>query len=142
MPPTTIVEVDPIYLDNSTLIVNSKDYAAAATKIECTPNLTTTTFRGMKKGAKFSNTSVESHTLAIDFAQDYEAADSFSNLCHENAGEIVEVEFAPKEGGQAWTVDVQLVPGGIGGGVGTHAVSSISLPVQGEPRKVTPPVGG
>lgn len=140
-PVPTVVEVDPIYLDNASLVIDGLDYAAAASKIECTPSTSTATFRGMKKGATFTHTSVESWALGIDFAQDYDAANSFSNLCFEHQGEEVEVEFAPREGGQAWKVLVQLVPGGIGGQGAAHATSSISLGVKGQPSKVTAPAG-
>lgn len=138
-PAPTVVEVDPIYLDNCALVVGGLDYAAAASKIECTPSTSTATFRGMKKGATYTHTSVESWALGIDFAQDYDAADSFSNLCFEHQGEEAEVFFAPREGGQAWAVKVQLVPGGIGGAGAAHATSSISLGVIGAPRKATIP---
>lgn len=134
----TIVEVDPIYLDNSDLIIDTFDYAAAATKVECVPSIKSATFKGMKKTATFTSTSVEAWTLTIDFAQDFEAADSFSNMLFDNQGEIVTVEFAPRSGGKAWLVDVQLVPGGIGGSVGGHATTTIALGVLGQPRRKTP----
>lgn len=147
MPPTppTVVDVEPIYLDNAALVVGSKDYAAAASKIECIPQTSTSTFKGMKRGASWSATIVDGWQLTIDFAQDYETADSFSNLCFDFEGEYVEFEFAPVEGGQAWTVVVQLIPGGIGGQGGSHATSSVTLGTQGRPERVIPaggPSGG
>lgn len=133
----TVVDVKPVYLDNSSLIMKSLDYAAAASKISCEPQTATATFRGMKRNARFTHTSVESWVLNIDFAQDFETAGSFSTVLHDNQGKTETIQFAPVEGGQLWEVEVQLVPGGIGGQVGAHATSSISLGVQGEPRKVT-----
>lgn len=143
-PAPTVVEVEPIYLDNAALIIGAFDYAAAASKIECKPSIKSTTFRGMKRSASWTSTSVESWALEIDFAQDFETAESFSNLLFDFQGEQVEIEFAPIEGGTAWFVDVQLVPGGIGGGGQGHATSSISLGVLGEPRKTSnaPAPGG
>lgn len=138
----TVVEVDPIYLDNAALVIDTFDYAAAASKIECQPSIKSATFKGMKKAATFTSTSVESWTLAIDFAQDFETAESFSNMLFDNQGERVTIEFAPVEGGKAWLVDVQLVPGGIGGNGGTHATTSISLGVLGQPRRKTVAGGG
>ena len=133
----TVVGVEPLYLDNAALIAEGKDFAAAANKIEVVPSTSTATFRGLKRGAVFSNTAVESYALNIDFAQDFETATSFSNYCYENEGKIETFTIAPKDGGQAWTVKAQIVPGSIGGAGAAHAVSSISLPVQGKPEKVT-----
>ncbi len=133
--PPTVVEVEPIYLDNAALIISAFDYAAAASKIECQPSIKTSTFRGMKKTASYTNTQVESWALAIDFAQDFQTAESFSNMLFDRQGEKVTIEFAPIEGGQAWLIDVQLVPGGIGGAGGGHATTSISLGALGQPRR-------
>lgn len=137
-PPTpTVVDVEPVYLDNAALIIGAFDYAAAASKIECQPSIKSATFRGMKRTAAYTSTSVESWTLAIDFAQDFETAESFSNMLFDHQGEKVTIEFAPIDGGKAWLVDVQLVPGGIGGTGSAHATTSISLGVLGQPRRKT-----
>lgn len=136
--PPTVVDVDPIYLDNAALVIDTFDYAAAASKIECQPSIKSATFRGMKRTASFTSTSVESWTLSIDFAQDFETAESFSNMLFDNQGDVVTIDFAPIDGGKVWQVDVQLVPGGIGGAGGAHATTSISLGVLGQPRRKTP----
>lgn len=141
-PPPTIVDVDPIYLDNAALIIGAFDYAAAASKIDCQPSIKSATFRGMKKTATYTSTSVESWTLSIDFAQDFETAESFSNMLFDHQGEKVTIEFAPVDGGQAWLIDVQLVPGGIGGSGGAHATTSISLGALGQPRRKVSAPGG
>lgn len=135
MPPVTVVPVDPVYLDNANLIADDLDYAAAASKIECVPSVRSTTFQGMKRTATFTDASVESWALNIDFAQDFDTAESFSNLLFDHQGEVVTFEFAPKDGGQAWLVDVRLVPGGIGGTGRSHATSTVSLGALGEPRR-------
>jgi len=138
----TVVGLSPIYLDNAALKIDAKDYAAAATKIECLPTTSTATFQGMKRTSKYQSTSVDGWTLSIDFGQDFETADSFSNLLFDSEGEEVTVTFAPVDGGTEWEVDVQLVPGGIGGSVKTYAATSVSLGVLGTPRRVAAPVEG
>ncbi len=137
-PAPTVVDVEPIYLDNATLIIDTFDYAAAASKIECQPTIKTATFRGMKPSSTHTSTSVESWVLSIDFAQDFATAESFSNTLFDNQGDKVTMSLPPADGGQAWLVDVQLVPGGIGGSGQSHATTSISLGVLGQPRRKTP----
>lgn len=142
----TVVGVKPIYLDNASLVIEGLDYAAAASKIECVPTTSSATYTGLKRDAQFNSVSVTGWTLNIDFVQDFETAESFSNLCHDHQGESVTIRFEPVTGGQAWEIDAQLVPGAIGGAGAAYATTSISLGAQGAPRKVAavvaPPLGG
>lgn len=111
------------------------DYELQVSKVEITPNTAVQAWKGLSPAAVYQDVAAPEWTANIDYAQDWETANSFSQYFLANVGKKVDAKFTPKKGtgAKAITVKITVVPGGIGGTVGAFATGSVSLPVDGQP---------
>lgn len=132
----TIVPIKPLFLSESKLTVGLDDYAAHISGAKLVPSSSTVTWKGLKPGSAFSQQTIATWVLTINYAQDWESASSLSQYLLAHEGETVEMTLEPTDGGQAFTVQVTITPGAIGGDVDTFAAESVTLGVLGKPVKV------
>lgn len=132
---------EPFVLEDAVLEIGADDFAAALSKIEIVPNTSTKTFRGLKKTAKFTATTVDSWVANITLAQDWENADSFANYLFDpaNEGQVKAATVRPQSTGVGFTVDIVIVPPKIGGAGGDYTTADVTLGVSGRPEKIPAP---
>jgi len=109
------------------------DFEASVSKVEITPNVSVQSWQGLTPTATFQDVAAPIWTCNIDFAQDYATVGSLASYLLANVGKKVTGKFTPKAGGKSATVTITCLPGGIGGGVGAFATTSVALPVDGQP---------
>jgi hypothetical protein len=82
-----------------------------------------------------SGTPVTDWTLELEYAQDWETANSLSNYLLTNAGtqKVAKLQPLSGVGKKTFTVTVTIVPGPIGGTVSEYATASVSMAVTGQP---------
>lgn len=134
------IAVKPFVLRDCTLNIKDGatdvgDFEAHVSKVEFTPNTSVQTFKGLTPSAVYQDVAAPEWTAGIDYAQDWDTANSFSQYALANVGKKVTMKFTPKvgTGAKSITATVTLLPGGIGGTAGAFATSSVSLPVDGQP---------
>lgn len=111
------------------------DFELHVSKVEILPTTAVQTWKGLAPTAVYQDVAQPEWVANIDYAQDWETVNSWSQYCLANVGKKVTAKFTPKKGAgaKAVTVTVTLLPGGIGGTVGTFATGSVALPVDGQP---------
>ncbi|MGB3375927.1 MAG: hypothetical protein WBA87_12425 [Microbacterium sp.] len=134
------IAVKPFVLRDCTLSIKDGatavgDFEAHVSRVLFNPTTPIQTWRGLTPSAVFRDVGSTEWDATVDYAQDYETANSFAQYLIANPGKQVTVEFTPKKGTSAKkvTATITLIPGGIGGGVGEFATSSVTLPVTGQP---------
>lgn len=134
------VELEAFVLNDVDLLFPTDDYAASCSSATFTPSSSIVVFKGLKKGKSKSFPTDPTWTLDLEYAQDWKTDDSLSRYLYDHRGETIEgVSFTPTGGGTAWTADIVIAPGAIGGPVDTVATATVSLGVQGEPEPVDTP---
>lgn len=128
------IPIQPLFLSASELTIGADDYAAHISGAQFVPSSSTVTWKGSKPGATFSRQTAATWTLTLNYAQDWESASSLSQYLLANEGSTVEVTLAPVDGGQAFTADVIITPGAIGGEVDQFGTTSVTLGVDGAPE--------
>lgn len=136
-----VIAVKPFVLKDCTVtikdgVTNVGDYQSHVSKVSIDPNTPTQTWKGLTPAAVFVDSGNPEWMCNVEYAQDYETANSFAQYLLANPGKQVTMEFTPKTGGKKATVTVVLVPGSIGGTVGAFATASVGLPVVGQPAIV------
>ena len=133
-----LITPTPLYYKDAILTIAGDDYAPAASTATLSPNISATTYYGLKPTAVFPETSVD-WTLELSFVQDWDSATSLSRYLYANQGSEVAVILQPKDAsGPSFTMTVHVVPGTVGGDTRAFAASSVSLPLVGAPTLVEP----
>lgn len=133
------IAVQPIYLKDVLLTVGTDGYAKHVSGVTFTPSVATATWKGLEPSAVFTNVGASTWMVQLDYAQDWNTADSLSAYLFENEGAEVTLTFQPVDGSSGtWAADVIIVPGAVGGAVDSYAVATVSLPVQGKPAYTAP----
>lgn len=130
------IEVKPIVLRDVLLTIPTDDYAKHVSGVTITPAAGTVTWNGLNPDATFTFPTATTWTAQLDYAQDWETANSLSRYLFDNEGEQVKMLFEPVAGGLGWEVDVFIAPGAIGGQVNTVATATVTLGVVGKPVPV------
>ncbi len=133
-----VIEVVPIVMKDATLSIPSttgSDFKKHVSKVQFDPTTPTTSWTGLG-GNVHTAIGTTTWAVAIDYAQDWGTVGSLSQYLLENAGDKVNITFAPEAGGPSFTADVLIVPGAIGGAVNAVATASVTLPVVGAPVPV------
>lgn len=131
--------VQPHVLKDIVLTIDVDDYARHVSSAQLVPTTSSQklTWQGLSPDASFSDTSTPETTwaLVLNYAQDWDTANSLSEYLLAHAGEVKTIVLQPKAGSgqKTFTVDATIVPGPVGGNVNTVAVGTVSLPVTGEP---------
>ncbi|WP_144797705.1 hypothetical protein [Microbacterium paludicola] len=123
------IAVKPLVLKDVTLTVGTDNYEKHVSSVTFTPSSSTITWQGLNPDAKFTDVTSADWTVAIEFVQDWETEDSFSQYLFENEGETETMVFTPKKGtgNKTFTADVTITPGAIGGTVNAYATTSVTL---------------
>lgn len=130
------IEVAPIVLTDVSLLIPTDDYAKNVSSVTLTPTSSTVTWNGLGKNS-FTGASIATWAATIEYAQDWETANSLSQYLYANEGNKVEMTFKPQSGsGPSFEVEVTIVPGAIGGAVNTVAVASVTLPCSAKPALI------
>ncbi|GAB6857869.1 hypothetical protein [Microbacterium xylanilyticum] len=111
------------------------DFELQVSKVELVPSTNVQVWKGLAPTAVYQDIAQPEWVANIDYAQDFETANSWAQYSLANVGKKVTMKFTPKKGAglKAATVTVTLLPGAIGGTVGTFATGSVALPVDGQP---------
>jgi hypothetical protein len=135
-----VIPVSPLFLKDSVIEIAGSDYAAAVSSVAFTPTSPTVTFTGLKKDAVFTDVGNTTWTVGITFAQDWDSTTSLSRYLFTNAGKTVAMTFRPRVGtGPAFTANVVIQPGAIGGAVGAATTATVTLGLSGAPVLVATP---
>lgn len=138
------IAVAPIVIKDAIITVGTDSYEKhiSSATFQPTSDITVVKWQGMSPTATFSDTSapVVSWQLVLEYAQDWETANSLSNYLLTNAGQSKTVTVQPARGAgkKSFTATVTIVPGPIGGKVNEVPVGTVTLNVTGAP---TPGVG-
>lgn len=130
------IEVQPIVLRDCLLSIAADSYEKHVSGVTITPSTGTVSFNGLTPDATFTFPTATTWGAQLDYAQDWETANSLSRYLFDHAGEQVTMLFEPKAGGLGWQVDVFIAPGQIGGQVNAVATASVTLGVVGKPVPV------
>ena len=137
------IAVAPIVLKDARLTVGADNYEKHVNVARLTPNTSVSkqTWQGLTPTTTFTDaaTPVTDWTLELEYAQDWETANSLSQYLLTNAGTVKTVKLQPQSGvgKKTFTVSVTIVPGPIGGPVGEYMTASVSMPVEGQPTPGT-----
>ena len=132
-----VIAVDPIMMGSAKLTLGANDYEGHVSSAMFTPaNNTPVVWKGLTASSVFSFGTKATWTLDLEYAQDWETADSLSKYLLANEGTVVAAVFEPVDGGQAYEADVIITPGAIGGAVDSVATGTVSLGVKGKPAPV------
>jgi uncharacterized membrane protein len=135
-----VIEVAPIVLTDVSLLIPTDDYAKNVSSVVLTPTSSAVTWKGLGKNS-FTGGTTATWAATIEYAQDWETANSLSQYLMDHEGETVTMTFKPVSGsGPSFTAPVTITPGAIGGAVDTVAVGSVTLPCAAKPTRV--PAGG
>lgn len=110
------------------------NYEKHVSGVTLTPSTSVVTWKGAAPDANYSDVTTATWTLTLEFAQDWETADSLSQYLFENEGELIEgLEFSPLGAGPKFTVDAVVTPGQIGGAVDAYGAASVTMGIVGRP---------
>lgn len=138
----TTVDVDPLFLNDYTLVIDDDEFAAAISSATFTPKSSIVNFQGGRPSATFNFPTPATWTLDLEYAQDWSAATSLANYLHTNEGLIKAATFVPNvadDESPTVTANIIITPGAIGGKAAAVATSTVSLGVNGKPV-ITPAV--
>lgn len=126
------ITVEPIVLKNALLSIGLDNYEKHVSSVELVPAPNAQTFHGLGNNSNVI-AGKNAWTANISFAQDWKTVDSLSKYLFNNQGQIKTMVFSPENGdGDSFQATVLIQPGSIGGNVDSIAVSSVTLPVEGE----------
>lgn len=133
------IDLVPIVMKDARIKVGADNYekAVRVARLVPTANQDTKTFQGLTPSASFTDTSTPaiSWELQLEYAQDWETANSLSSYLLTNSGTQKSIVLQPKAGAgkKTFTITATIVPGPIGGQVNEYADASVSLPCTGQP---------
>lgn len=130
------IDVKPIVLRDVLLSIAADSYEKHVSGVTITPTTGSVTWNGLTPAAAFNFPTSTTWALQLDYAQDWDTANSLSRYLFDHEGQEVTMIFEPVKGGLGWEVDVVIVPGSIGGQVNAVATATVTLGVNGKPRPV------
>lgn len=130
----TVITPTPLVMKDALVQIATDSYEAAVTSVAFTASASVLTATAVAPGAVYTDVSPATWTCDITFLQDWSDAASLSNYLFAHEGETVSMTFQPRNGeGASFTADVVIVPGSVGGAVGTFAEATVQLGVVGKP---------
>ena len=131
------IAIAPILMGNASLTLGTNGYQGHVSSATFTPGENEpVVWKELTPSSKFSFGRFAVWTLDLEYAQDWETANSLSEYLRANEGDTVTAVFEPVDGGQGYTAEVILTPGPIGGAVDQVATGTVSLGVLGVPTPV------
>jgi hypothetical protein len=125
------IAVKPLYLKDAAFSAKldettTNNYEAAISGVTFTPTSSAASWTGIG-GNSFTEQATPTWVAGIDYVQDWESEDSFSNFLMDHAGETLPCTFTPKRGGRPVDANLSIVPGPIGGAGQAYATATVSL---------------
>ncbi|WP_223693789.1 hypothetical protein [Leifsonia poae] len=127
------LDVKPLILKNVILSLKLTDDAGEplefqkhVSAVQFTPKSDTKTWSGLG-GNTHTDTGPSTWTCDLTYIQDWKSAESLSRFLFENEGKTADASFTPITAGPAFTSNVSITPGAIGGKVGEFAEQNVSL---------------
>jgi hypothetical protein len=130
---------EPFVMRDSLLTLGTpgSDFAAELSGATISPQGgSPVTFQGLKPTASFSAGTTPTWQLGLEYAQDWDDEVSLSRYLYEHEGETVSFRLEPITGGTAFTGEVIITPGAIGGAVNAVATASVTLGLKARPSLV------
>lgn len=115
------------------LVQFTDSYEKAVTAVVFTPSTSVITATAVSPGATYTDSTPATWTCDLTFLQDWEDPDSLARFLFDNEGVTLPITVEPKAGGTSFAATVVIVPGSVGGTVGTYAESTVSLGCLGKP---------
>lgn len=129
----------PLFMKDCTFSVEGTDYAGELSSVRIVPTSSQVNWHGLTPDSAFSESAAPTYACTVGYAQDWEEPTSWANFLYDQNGATKAVTFKPKAGGTvSWTVNVSVIPGDIGGDVGTFAEATVTLGCD-MPVKTTTP---
>ena len=120
-----------------TLTLEAHDFATVAAAVRLTPSVNSSDGTPTLAVPKPAPDTTVAWALKIDAIQDFEDAIGLVNYLMDNALAEVPFVWVPiTTEGTTYSGTVQIVPMEVGGDVGVQIVTSVELPVVGEPTRV------
>jgi hypothetical protein len=120
-----------------TLTLGGTEYGYQAAAVRLTPNVNSNDGTPTLAVPEPAPDSVVTWALNIDAIQDFENPTGLVNFLMDNALSEVAFVWTPlTEAGVVYSGNVQVLPMEVGGDVGVQVVTSVELPVVGEPTRV------
>lgn len=134
------IAVQPIILNDVTLLIGADNYEASVSQVVFTPSSNIVRWKGMTPTSVFSFNTTAEWTVTLTYAQDWTTANSLSQYLATNEGKAIATKFKPKKPatGTAPTVNATILisPGAIGGQIDSVAEATVTLGVSGKPTVV------
>jgi hypothetical protein len=134
---TTPVVVAPFTLKDVSLIIGPTatafEFRTAVSNVTFTPSSSTVTWTGLGLNT-YTDVATATWTCTLEYAQDWDTANSLSQYLYANEGQTVDVVFKPKAAGtKTWTGKLIITPGAVGGAVNAVAVATVTLGMPAKP---------
>jgi hypothetical protein len=130
----SIVNISPLVLKDFVLTIGADQFEKNVSSVIFTPSSSVVTWQGGTPEASFTDTGRATWTAAINYAQDWDTANSLSQYLYANEGATVPASFRPRNGvGPSFSASLVVTPGAIGGAVNAVSEASVTLGVQGKP---------
>jgi hypothetical protein len=126
------IAISPLYMRDVELTIGTDDYRKHVSGVTFTPAPKSAQWTGLGENTH-SAVGTPTWTCELTYAQDWDTTDSLSAYLFDHQGETKAVRFEPVSGGQAFTANVIIQAGAIGGQVDSFASTSVSLPLEGAP---------
>lgn len=124
----TLIDVKPRVFKHYALKIGADNYEKHVSGVSLVPNAPTQTWQGAHPDSSFSDVQKATWTCQLEYAQDWETANSLSRYLMEHEGEIINaVEFSPLGSGPKFTANLTITPGTIGGAIGAFGTATVTL---------------
>jgi hypothetical protein len=126
----SVLEVQPLVLKDVELLIGSAtpdDFRKHVSGVTFTPTSSQTTWTGLGLNTH-TDSGIPTWVCQLDYVQDWTSTNSLSRYLYTHEGETLPVSFTPTDGvGPAFTANVSIVPGAIGGQVNAFATTTVTL---------------
>jgi hypothetical protein len=118
---------------NYLLKIGTDNYEKHVSAVLLTPSSQVVTWKGAHPDAVVTDSTTPTWTCQLDYAQDWETANSLSVYLLNNEGKHVDVEFSPLGSGPKFTATIILTSGAIGSAIDAIGTASVTMGVDGRP---------
>jgi hypothetical protein len=124
------------------LTIDGDSFQCEVTNVTITPSVSTATATALCDDGVVQDVGVPVWTLDVDYLVDHNVG-SFYRFLVGNVGAVASYSYEPdpvNAAGVLYEGTLVVIPGPAGGEAGAFETGSVSLPVNGEPSIVDPPV--
>jgi hypothetical protein len=134
---TTAVTAAPFTLKDVSLLIGPTatnfEFRTAVSSVTFEPSSSTVTWTGLGLNT-YTDITTATWTCTLEYAQDWDTANSLSKYLFTNEGLTVDVTFKPKQlGTPTVTGKLIITPGAVGGSVNAVAVATVTLGMPSKP---------